>query len=181
MAFIVGSRGIPADEDLADFTEQAARVVGDINAKSRFQPTSHLAILGAAAEAGILFMPGVERLKAELDRVRTWPTPACSYGTDPVIITTYEVLARATWDSKVKNAAQLEVAMSAITLACEAAANLAESHLEADQMITLRERVNRLQSSTAPVIYNVVSTKVQDDVSWNNLKKFSSEILLYLE
>ena len=38
-------------------------------------------------------------------------------------------------------------------------------------MITLRERVNRLQSSTAPVIYNVVSTKVQDDVSWNNLKK----------
>ena len=52
-----------------------------------------------------------------------------------------------------------------VLLACEAAANLAESHLAADQMITLRERVNRLQSSTAPVIYNVVSAKVQDDVS----------------
>ena len=103
ISLIIGSRQVVDDYVLARYLNASVAAAKFINVRNKSMPTTHLALVAAGVESGLLGDRGVDSLALEVHQVKGWNTRACLQGTDTTLMVATEVLAQATWSLETRN------------------------------------------------------------------------------
>ena len=103
ISLIVGSRQLVDNYLLSRYLNASVAAAKMINVHNKSMPTTHLALVAAGVESGLLGDSGVDSLALEVQQVKGWNTRACLQGTDTTLMVAAEVLSQATWSLETRN------------------------------------------------------------------------------